>query len=180
MTGRFSPSESDLESASMVDMGGDGAIGDTIGTITTRFIITKGITREAGPSITEARTPVATARAAAITTVAVARAAGISTVAVAPGEASHLTATEMLLEDTASPEVRTARVQELSAVTAVAAMNGAIRHAEARASAAEAEALTAAEALLTVVAGVPINRVLGFPDDLHYGAGRIARWGERS
>ena len=146
----------------MADMGGDGAIGDTIGTITTRFIITTGITREAEPSITEARTPVPTAHAAEITTVAAARAAGISTVAVAPGEASHSTATEMLLEDTVTPAVRTARVPELSAVTAVAAKNGAIRHAEAQASAAEAEALTAAEALLTVVGGVPTNRVLSF------------------
>src|SRR5579863_1243475 len=103
MTGHFFPSESDLESASMADMGGGGAIGDTIGTITTRFIITKGITREAGPSITEARSPVASARAAGISTVAVALAAGTTTVAaalaaetttVAAGEASPLAATE--------------------------------------------------------------------------------------
>ena len=146
----------------MADMGGDGTIGDTIGTITMRFIITKGITHGAGPSITEARTPVVTARAAEITTVAAARAAEISTVAVAPGQASHLTATEALLEVTVSPAARTARVRELSAVTAVAAKNGAIRHAEAQASAAEAEALTAAEALLTVVAGGRTNRVLRF------------------
>lgn len=143
MTGRFSPSESDLESASMAVLGGDGAIGgDSIGTITTRFITTKGITREAGPSITEARSPVAAARAA-----------GISTVEA--GEASRLAATEALLEDTVNPAVRTARVPELSAVTAVAAKNGAIRHGEARASA--AEAFTAAEGLLTVAAGVPTN-----------------------
>lgn len=163
MTGHFFPSVSDLESASMAVLGGDGAIGgDSIGTITTRFIITKGITREAGLSITEARTPVATARAAEITTVAAAHTAGITTVAVAPGEASRLTATEALLGDMENPAVRTAPVRELSAVTAVAAKNGAIRHEEARASAAEAEALTAAEGLLTVAAGVPTNRVLSF------------------
>ena len=138
----------------MADMGGDGAIGDTIGTITTPFIITKDITREAGPSITEARTPVA----AGISTVAVALAAGTTTVAAE--EASRLTATEALLEDTVSPAARTAPVREPSAVTAAAAKNGAIRHGEARASA--AEALMAAEALLTVVAGVPTNRVLRF------------------
>ena len=142
----------------MADMGGDGAIGDTIGTITMRFIITKGITREVAPSITEARTPVAVALAAGISTMAVALAAGILTMAA--GEASRLTATEALLEDTVSPAARTAPVREPSAVTAAAAKNGAIRHGEARASA--AEALMAAEALLTVVAGVPTNRVLRF------------------
>ncbi len=165
MAARTSRSESVSESASSAASDGVGLIGDSIGITDTQFITTIGTIRAATRFTTAAIITEEEARAAELTGHSVELvprpmqeiglqtgtppgAARVSTVlAQRPGLS---TATPRLLEDMLNPAVRPAPARGPSAAIPMVDKQEAIRHAEARASAAEQRVAAVADLVVAV------------------------------
>lgn len=135
-TVRTSRSELASVSVFLVASGGDGATGDSIGTIATRFMIAEGITHGAARSIT-----------ATLSIEAAEIAAGVLT---GPAALDPSVVTGKLLADTRNPAARAALAPVRSVVTGAAAKQGRTPHGEAPALEAGERAVVEA---VVVVAG---------------------------
>src|SRR5580704_9005846 len=167
MAAPTSPSESALELVFLAATAGAGAVGASIGTITTRSITTTGTTRTAERFTTgtlttgEARALVGITVAAAHPVVAISRGTALPTLVAAvfttvrAEPVGPLKETTAPLEATRNPVASRALAPVASAITTMAVRPGVILHAAAPASV--AHAVAAVELLAAAVAGAAVG-----------------------